>query len=133
MISDPDCLTVRTLAGLTLRLRHHHDAACPDNVAASLDLPLKRAERERHALFGQRVAFLSGGRRTGVYIEPRDPLDPNIGPELWIGGATVEIDDATATTVQAWLDSRVPYATDAPLPDTLPRDIAAPAAPGALA
>lgn len=131
-MSAPNTLSVRTLAGLTLRLRHHRNQAIPDGVSASLDLPLSRAERAAHRVFGQQVAFINAGSRLrDVRIASASDCWKDSSPSLWLGSTNIEVDEATIATVQAWLDSRTPWPDPdtATLPDNLPNDIPTRAVP----
>lgn len=124
-MSALDTLAVSTAVGLTLELAHHREGHAAGHVSATLEMPTSIAP---HASWMDRqCAFLAGGPVGGaVHITGRS--SQHIPPTLWIGSAAVHIDDATASTVQAWLDSR-PRKGAQPCADTLPRDNAAPAAP----
>lgn len=80
----------------------------------------------------ERIAFMIGADDRRPRLVPPDTRYGDVHYTLWIGRACVDVTESTANTVQAWIDSR-PRPAAQPLPDTLPRDIAAPAAPGTLA
>lgn len=118
-MSAVDVLAVRTQAGLSLELTYHRTGHAAGEVSATLNMPESLAPRS--GWVDRQCAFLAGGLPgDAVRVEARG--SKHFPPTLWMGSAAIYIQDDTAASVQAWLDSR-------PRPDTLPRDIATPAAP----
>lgn len=79
-----------------------------------------------------RIAFMLGDDHSRPRVTPPDPAYGEAHHTLWVGRACVDVTEATANTARAWIDSR-PRLGAQPLPATLPRDIAAPVAAGAVA
>lgn len=120
-MSAGQTLSVPIAAGLTLELRHHPDG----HVGATLYVPEGKADPGA-SLIDRTAAFFAGGDIwTQVYVDAR--THKHAPPVLWLAGAAIDIDDATAATVEAWLASR-PRPVAEPCPGTLPRDIDTPAA-----
>lgn len=129
-MSARQTLSVPTVAGLTLELSFEPAGARAGQVDATLYVPEGKAEPGA-SLTDRTAAFLSGGRIwSDVYVDAR--THQHAPPVLWLRGAAIDIDDDTAATVEAWLASRPRVAAEA-VPSTLPRDLAAPAAPAVRA
>jgi hypothetical protein len=97
-MSAESILTVATVAGLTLIL-HRKDGT----TRATLQVPEGKAPAGASAT--ERIAaFFHACDRDRVRVEPRGGR--STPPVLWVANAAIDIDDATAATVEAWLASR---------------------------
>ena len=121
-------LEVATVAGLTLELRFQEDAPRAGEVCAVLYVP--KASAKQGATLTERAAvFLCGGRiGPDVHVETR--IHRHSPPVLWLRGAAIDLDDATAATIEAWLSSRPLARVEQQAAARLhPRDQAAPFSP----